>query len=110
MDKNITKPWIADIRIGAIALYQGEHQNCLSTGEKIAYWEGFKDENGDWQVHHYDAEMAKRIAEYANATINELKRQRDGLAAVLKDILSVTTEKNIVKVQKIIEEIKKENG
>lgn len=36
MSKHTPGPWTADIRIGCLAVYAGEHRNCLSDVEESA--------------------------------------------------------------------------
>jgi hypothetical protein len=55
-------PWLLDIRIGCIAIYSGAKENCLSGINKIAYWSGFSDDDGNWQTNDIDKANATLIA------------------------------------------------
>lgn len=90
--------WIADVRVGCVAVYTGEKVNCIdeSQGRRLYYANGYqlKDENGDfvgWEVEPEKVANAHLIAAapdmyealnalvraYNNMSIPELCKQHE---------------------------------
>ncbi len=56
-------PWIYDERVGCLAVYAGEKQNCLAgiSNSCIYYASGYKDD-GKWHLYERDINDGKFIA------------------------------------------------
>jgi hypothetical protein len=62
-------PWVLDIRVGCVAVYEGEPRECLDTNEPCIFFRmGFHD-GLDWQVRKEDVELARLI--YASRAMLE---------------------------------------
>jgi hypothetical protein len=55
--------WKCDVRVGCIAVYEGEKQNCLADAEMYAkhFWRGKHDPVNGWTVKRIDVFVAKTL-------------------------------------------------
>ena len=67
MNKHKQEKWICDIRVGCVAVYAGEKQNCLSgLSESFIFYKNGKLRKNGWTVLKKDVANAKRIVHCVN--------------------------------------------
>jgi hypothetical protein len=69
LNKAIGSPWVADIRVGCVAVYseiaKGKETSCLSVinpSDFIFYREGYKNDTDGWETYDRDERLADFIA------------------------------------------------
>ena len=94
--KHTPEPWKVDKRVGCLAIYNsGLEINCmqdLTSDDRIAYWSGSKDDNGDWFVPDAIKANAARIVACVNACAGIETETLNG-EGTLKEVITMRKRK-----------------